>query len=284
MFSSVHVRCEQTLCMRFEVCALGSFLTGTAVLGGAGALLDSGAARVGASGASAGGETTQVGSSAGRLPAATDGTAGSPYSSGGMKYGNAAATDTAGNPLPSVPKLVNDPNINIPPGGSGELAVKPYSGNPVAPDFIGPLDKNAQASLNFGKITAPIDFDGHVLSAEIKLNGNVVGGHSTATGEVRVIPGTSSAPNAQGVYSARIEVADPSNPGQFLPKTNGNPPGTSTMFPENWTAERVKVEVDFAYSNRIPIPGKPGMWQGVTPSGVKVEGWLSPNVTAYPKM
>jgi hypothetical protein len=47
---------------------------------------------------------------------------------------------------------------------------------------VGPLDGNTQASLNVGKITAPIDFDGHILGAEIKSNGNVVGGHSTATG------------------------------------------------------------------------------------------------------
>jgi filamentous hemagglutinin len=99
-----------------------------------------------------------------------------------------------------------------------------------------------------------------------------------------VIPGTASAPNSQGVYSARIEVADPSNPGQFLAKTNGNPPGTSTMFPNNWSADRIKVEVDFAFANKTPIPGRSNMWQGVTPSGVKVEGYLTPKVTVYPKM
>ena len=62
-----------------------------------------------------------------------------------------------------------------------------------------------------GNVTAPIDFDGHILAAEIKANGNVVGGHSTASGNVQVIPGTASAPNAQGVYSARVQVADPGN-------------------------------------------------------------------------
>ncbi|MGG5224070.1 hypothetical protein, partial [Pseudomonas syringae pv. coryli] len=77
----------------------------------------------------------------------------------------------------------------------------------------GTVDLNAQASLSVSKITAPIDFDGHILSSEVKPNGNVVGGHSTATGDVKVIPGTAFIPNAQGVYSAKIQVADPVNPG-----------------------------------------------------------------------
>lgn len=157
-------------------------------------------------------------------------------------------------------------------------------GSKAAGAADGAVDFNAQAALSVNKVTTQIDFDGHVLSAEIKSNGNVVGGHSTATGEVQVIPGTASAPNAQGVYSAKIEVADPNNPGQFLPKTNGYPSGTSTMFPDNWSAARVKVEVDAAFQSRTPVPGKPNMWQGVTPSGVKVEGYLTPKVTVYPKL
>lgn len=137
---------------------------------------------------------------------------------------------------------------------------------------------NAKASKNVGNVTAPIDFDGHILSAEVKPNGNVVGGHSTATGKVRVIPGTSSAPNAQGVYKAKIEVPSPNNPGQFLPKTNNG--GSSTMFPDAWSADRVKVEVDAAYKNRKNVVGN--TWQGITPSGVKVKGYLMPKTTVYP--
>jgi filamentous hemagglutinin len=218
-----------------------------------------------------------------RLPIATDGTASSPYSSAGTKYSATTSVDAQGRTLPTAP-TVNGPNEKKAVKASGGMPTKPsYGGSPSDPDFVGPLDGNARASLYVGKVTAPIDFDGHIIRAEIKPNGNVVGGHSTATGEVRVIPGTASAPNAQGVYSARIEVEDPLNPGSFLRKTNGNPPGTSTMFPNTWTSDRIKVEVDSAYANRKPVAGRPGMWQGVTPSGVKVEGWLSPVVTVYPK-
>lgn len=37
------------------------------------------------------------------------------------------------------------------------------------------------------KVTLPVDSDGHVIRAELKANGNVVHGHSTAAGEIRVV-------------------------------------------------------------------------------------------------
>lgn len=143
----------------------------------------------------------------------------------------------------------------------------------------GVIDLNTQASQSVSKITAPIDFEGHIFSAEIKSNGNVVGGHSLVTGDVQIIPGTASLPNAQGVYSAKIQVADPANPGQFLPKTNNG--GISTMFPSSWTSDRIKVEVDAAFQNKTVTGNK---WAATTPSGVKVEGYLSPKTTVYPKL
>ena len=89
-----------------------------------------------------------------------------------------------------------------------------------------------------------------------------------------------------GVYEAKISVRDPNNPGKFLSKTNNN--GKSTMFPDSWTSDRLKVEVDYAYKNRVPHPdpskASKGMWQGVTKSGVKVEGYSSPKTTVYPLM
>lgn len=141
-----------------------------------------------------------------------------------------------------------------------------------------PPDLNAKATQDVSSVTAPIDFDGHILSGEVKPNGSVVGGHSIANGNVRVISGTQSPPNAQGVYTAQIEVPDPANPGQFLRKTNNG--GMSTMFPDAWTADRVKVEVDVAFQNKVVSGNK---WTGVTPSGVTVEGWLTPKTTVYPK-
>ena len=51
-------------------------------------------------------------------------------------------------------------------------------------------DLNARATRDVDSITAPIDFDGHILNGEVKRNGDVVRGHSIASGNVRVIPGT----------------------------------------------------------------------------------------------
>jgi len=55
------------------------------------------------------------------------------------------------------------------------------------------------------------------------------------------------------------------------------------MFPNAWSTDRIKVEVDEAYKKRTLVPGTMGrMWEGVTPSGVKVRGYLTPNTTVYP--
>jgi len=161
--------------------------------------------------------------------------------------------------------------------------IEPPKKKPDKPDKDEPNNtednKDNKAASTPRVASAPIDYDGHIFSAEVKPNGNVVGGHSTATGEVKVIPGTASTPNAQGVYSAKIEVPDPNNPGQFLPKTNNN--GVSTMFPDSWNVDKVKLEVDTAYQNRVINGNK---WSGTTPSGVKVEGYISPKTTVYPKL
>ena len=149
----------------------------------------------------------------------------------------------------------------------------PHMPQPGDLDFVGPLELSTRAS----QITAPINFDGHILAGELKPNGSVVGGHSTASGNVRAMPGTASQPNAQGVYKSKIEVRDPMNPGQWVTKTNNN--GVSTMFPDSWSADRIKVEVDFAYQNRIVSGNR---WTGTTPSGVSVTGWVAPKTTVYP--
>jgi len=62
--------------------------------------------------------------------------------------------------------------------------------------------------------------------------------------------------------------------------------GISTMFPDSWGKDRIKVEVDEAYKKRTIIPGampKDDMWEGITPSGVKVKGFVMP-ITVYPVM
>ena len=202
-----------------------------------------------------------------------------------LARGASASAATTGKNIAAV--LLGNPGgaagkAGVETAAAGKVGVEVGAGVKAVGDDVASArvaDLNSQASFSVGKITTPIDFDGHVVRAEIKSNGNVIGGHSTATGDVQIVPGTASTPNAQGVYSAQIQVADPNNPGQFLPKTNNG--GVSTMFPDSWTTDRIKVEVDAAFQNRTVVGNK---WFGTTPSGVQVEGFLKPKTTVYPKL
>ncbi|MDQ6579149.1 MAG: EndoU domain-containing protein, partial [Haemophilus parainfluenzae] len=134
-----------------------------------------------------------------------------------------------------------------------------------------------QAAKNVHKVTVPIDFDGHILNVEINKKGKLVGGHSIANGNINFK--SKGKPNSQGVYEAEIQYINPENQKVLTKK--------STMFPDNWSANRVKYEVDMAYKNRKeyinPKNGKV-MWESTTPSGVKVTGYKEPKVTVYPPM
>ena len=129
---------------------------------------------------------------------------------------------------------------------------------------------------------SPIDFK-HILGADYKRRtGEPTGGHTLLNGDVRVIDGTESAPDGSGVYRAQVQMADPQRPGQWLTKTdrNGNPM-PNTMFPKQWTAAQVVSEVNAAWNSPTKtIRGD--KWSALTPSGVRVEGYLEPRVTAYP--
>ena len=129
---------------------------------------------------------------------------------------------------------------------------------------------------------SPIDFK-HIIGADYKRHtGEPTGGHTLLNGDVRVIEGTESAPDPTGVYRAQVQMADPQHAGQWITKTdrNGNPM-PNTMFPKHWTAEQVVSEVNAAwFSPSKTIRGE--KWSALTPSGVRVEGYLEPRVTAYP--
>ena len=129
---------------------------------------------------------------------------------------------------------------------------------------------------------SPIDFK-HIIGADYKRHtGEPTGGHSLLRGDVRLVEGTESAPDASGVYRAQVQMADPQHPGQWITKTdrNGNPM-PNTMFPKQWSAEQIVSEVEEAwFSPTKTIRGD--KWSALTPSGVRVEGYLEPRVTAYP--
>jgi hypothetical protein len=140
--------------------------------------------------------------------------------------------------------------------------------------------RTAEAALPASN--SPIDFK-HIIGADYKRHtGEPTGGHTLLNGDVRVMEGTASAPDATGVYRAQVQMIDPNHPGQWLTKTdrNGNPM-PNTMLPKDWTAEQVVSEVNAAwFSPTKTIRGD--KWSALTPSGVRVEGYLEPRVTAYP--
>lgn len=109
-----------------------------------------------------------------------------------------------------------------------------------------------------------------------------VGGHTTL-GNIRVDKVLHKFKN--GVYIAKISLFD-SETNQCFAKSNNN--GESIMFPETWTADRVKVEINSAYYNQIEIVNRArkaeGMWMGISQSGVKIEGYTYPKVTAFPSL
>ncbi len=150
----------------------------------------------------------------------------------------------------------------------------------VAQEAMPQTTRTAEAALPASN--SPIDFK-HIIGADYKRHtGEPTGGHTLLNGDVRVIEGTASAPDATGVYRAQVQMADPKHPGQWLTKTdrNGNPM-PNTMFPKDWTAEQVVSEVNAAwFSPTKTIRGE--KWSALTPSGVRVEGYLEPRITAYP--
>ena len=159
-----------------------------------------------------------------------------------------------------------------------DAGVKPHSGQKRSVSGQAMAGKLQGSVLNKYVQQSPIDFD-HVLKADYTKKGKPTGGHTLLYGDVRIISGTESVLDAAGVYKATIQVPDPKNLGQWITKTRNN--STNTMFPKDWDEIRVKTEVDAAWNdpNKIVQGDK---WISITPSGVKVEGWIAPKTTVYP--
>ena len=139
------------------------------------------------------------------------------------------------------------------------------------------LDLRAQ------KATAPINFNGHIINGEINAGGRAVGGHSMLGGNVRIDAYAAKNPiSPNGVRNVVISVYDPST-GTWIQKVDRfGEPQLTTLFPESWTESRIIVEVDIAYKNRIISQTRRNIWEGTTPSGIKVEGYIAPNTTVFP--
>ncbi|WP_425516847.1 DUF637 domain-containing protein [Photorhabdus caribbeanensis] len=120
----------------------------------------------------------------------------------------------------------------------------------------------------------------HVFHGEINRRGNAVGFHHEAgigyQGKARITAITAP-PNAQGIYRGKIEVFNPQT-GQWVQKGP-----ESTFFPQSWSRQQIMSEIRGAHKNATIQPN--GKWEGVSPSGVKIGGYLDNNGninTAFP--
>ena len=112
----------------------------------------------------------------------------------------------------------------------------------------------------------------HILEGELNKKGDAVGFHyeGMPNQKGRVIPGTEKGPNAQGVYTAKVEVAG-------VRKNS-----FSSFFPKDWTPQQIVDAINEAYENRQLISGD--KYSGISSSGIEIHMYLNKNkiTTAFP--
>jgi FAD synthase len=109
----------------------------------------------------------------------------------------------------------------------------------------------------------------HVFEGEVNKKGNVVGYHHTGSPTNNSnVDTVTKPPDKNGVYEAQVNV-DKGN-GTFGQKR-------SSMFPDTWSPDKVKSEIQGAYQNSYhPTGTPPNKWEGTSPSGVKIQGYTDP--------
>lgn len=94
----------------------------------------------------------------------------------------------------------------------------------------------------------------HIFKGEINRQGKAVGCHHMRAinfyKTAQIIEGTRvNGPN--GLFKAKVKVKSPS--GKWVEKISNN--GYSTFFPEKWTEEKTKAEIEKAFQNRRQVNG-----------------------------
>ncbi|NVR71965.1 EndoU domain-containing protein [Listeria monocytogenes] len=116
----------------------------------------------------------------------------------------------------------------------------------------------------------------HIFEGEVNRKGKAVGFHSETIPDSpgKVIPGTKSKTNKNGVYEAKIEV-------NGIPKKSNK--GKSSFFPENWTAQKIVDEINYAFSNKVLDKGN--AYIGKATNGMQIKMYIDKNnqiISAFP--
>ncbi|PIT21409.1 EndoU domain-containing protein [Snodgrassella communis] len=123
----------------------------------------------------------------------------------------------------------------------------------------------------------------HILNGEIKTykDGTKVGtgGHYLRDPNIKVDKWTGAA-DANGVKTGYISVRDPAT-GKWYKK-----PAETTFFPEHWSKRQTEMEIESAFENSKKLPTSKDKWEGISKSGVKMQGYYKKpdgtGATAWP--
>ena len=134
------------------------------------------------------------------------------------------------------------------------------------------LNERAAEELQKNPLTMPVEMQEHIFG-EIKhlRNGTIraTGGHAVSD-QVKI----SDIINIQynNVFQVKVEIYDPVT-NQYILKSNNN--GLSTFFLPYWIKDRVLIEAESAFGNKVPhfdnLQFQNGYDEGKTKSGIKVD-------------
>ena len=150
--------------------------------------------------------------------------------------------------------------------------IKNY-GNIIDDDYI---VRNSSYVHQKNNIEPKFNFE-HIINGEINRN-NVSGAHKI--GERVKVKRIFLEPDEYGVYQGIVEVYKPSTD-TWLTKD-----AKTTIFPDAWSIEKTKWEINGAWNSidfMTETTNRGIHWEGTSPSGVKIEGFLNKKGTrAFP--
>ena len=162
---------------------------------------------------------------------------------------------------------------NIQLGYESQQAVIKNYGNIIESDHL-----ITDPNYIYQKNSKVADFDfKHIIEGD---TGRTISGAHKLGKNVQVVK-IVKVPDKNGVYKAKVEVL---NPTTNVWKEKG---AETTMFPDDWSVDKTKWEINGAWNSRdfFTETTKRGIrWEGTSPSGVKIEGFLNKKGTrAFPK-